>query len=167
MARPKTLILIALAEHITAAVAQLPVDQRYTVRHGRHRNTADNELNCLSIEYVGEDPTGQGNGGDGLSLAEEVVGMQVNLKAEARLPSEESGLDPTGLGSADEILEHAFSCLFHDGQETETLGGLLWQIRWDGSSDDDELSTEELGRLSERLTLLYRVRSENPNSILM
>lgn len=166
MQRPREIILIALKNHIEAQVALLPNDELYSVRHHRHRNTADDEFNCLSLRWQNDDMPGMTNGGDSLSSSEEVVFMAVDFIAEVKLASEGSGADPTGLGGAGKILAHALSTLFTDGEQAETLNGLLWDIRYDGSSDEDDVSTEEVGRLSERVTLLYRVRKENPNSIL-
>lgn len=169
MQRPREIILDALLAHLQIQVAALPSDEQFTVRHYRHRNTADDELEgpgCLSLRWRSDDMAGQRNGGDGLSLSEDVVEMAIDLVGEAKIPSEASGNDPTGLGSCGAILATAFSFLFRTGEEPEKLGGLLWDIRYDGTSDDDEFSTEEIARVSERLALLYRVRTENPNAIL-
>lgn len=170
MPRPREIILEALIAHLQIEVANLPADEQFTVRHWRNRNTADDEmkfgLGCLSLRWRGEDFNGEGNGGDGLSLGEDVVTQMTDLVAEVKLPSEASGEDPTGLGRCGKILTHAFNFLFTTGEQPENLGGLLWDIRYDGTSDDDDLSTEEIGRVSERLGLLYRVRTENPNVIL-
>lgn len=176
MPTSRTLILAALKDHLEANVPRDPLDNSkpaFAVRHDRFRAADKKETPCVSVRYVSRDLPGVTTAADpataDLSLAEEVIEIAVDLIAEAELPSEESGEDPTGLETVGQMLQACMETLFRVGENPDDLGGLLMNIRYDGDSpgSDDELSHPDAARLAERITLVYRARSEYPLGILM
>lgn len=172
---PRIVILEALRDHFRAAVPLVGGRPAFRVRHWRFRSPANEEMPCVSLRYIGDDAPGVTRGSDGSapSMAEEVFELSVELVADAPLPPEEDevdgqdGADPTGLATCSSMLETCLNSLFTPGQLPTTLGGLVWNIRYDGSGDDEDVSQPDNARLAERLTFEYRVRAEAPTHLLM
>src|SRR5882672_10711943 len=163
---PYVPILIALHDFLAAIPS---ID--FSVRHHRHRDTDKAELDIVSIQYVSCDPSAEFQGtANGASLAELVMDLQVNLIASAILSPEGDAargvddLDPTGLARPSAMLRTCIEALLPPEDPLgETLGGLLWMIRYDGSAGGDyDHLTPDSADLSDRLTLRYRVRAEAP-----
>jgi len=149
------------------------------VRHMRFRNPSTKEMPCVSLRFVGDDAPGitRATDGEGPSTAEEVLELGVELVADSPIPpevdeegddsEEDEGQDPTGLATCSNMLEVLLESLFTPGEPAATLGGLVWDIRYDGSADDDDVSKPDNVRLAERITLQYRVRAEAPTHLLI
>lgn len=182
MPLPRQVILPALRAHFRAAVAAAVVAgviaEPFKVRHWRFRDPGKAEWPCVSIRYRGEDPQGttRPNDGDDLSTSEEVFELMVDLVADAEIPperDEEDGDDQrleddeTGMRVPSEMLEILFHSIFTPGELPVTLGGLAYDIRYDGTADDDDESKPDNVRLSERLVIEYRVRKEAPTHLLL
>lgn len=174
---PRDQILRALKLHLQAVVPNVAGSPKWKVRHHRHRATTYEEMPCLAIRYVADDATGVTNASDSApSTAEDVMELKVDLIVDTEIPPESDretagdaneGEDPTGLGVPSEIIATSFDSIWKEGEPVQTLGGLVWDIRYDGSGEDDELATSDNVRLSERLTLVYRVRAEAPHQLLI
>jgi hypothetical protein len=170
---PRIQLLIALEAHLQAAVAQLPADERFKVRHHRHRDSDEGEWPCVAVRYVSDDTTGVTTGTDdpGPSMSETVMELSVDLVCDTALPAEvDAGeaapdLDPTGLATLCNPIEVCLKSLFTEGLEPDSLGGTTWDIRYEGSGND-EASTPDTGRMVERLVLVYRVRADDPTYLL-
>lgn len=177
---PRDQILRALKLELEAVV---PIDAtldsakpQWKVRHERFRPTTTEEWPCVAIRYIADDVSGVTNASDAQpSLAEQTMELSIALIVDTEIPAEsdretagdpDEGDDPTGLGTASEIVEACLGALFTEGEEVNTLGGLIWDARYDGSGDNDDLVTSDNVRLSERLTLVYRVRAEAPHVLL-
>jgi hypothetical protein len=170
MTMPRVEILIALKEFLEskAALAVRP----FKVRHHRHRESSEEEYPCCAIRFVSEDPQGASASDAYPSSAEEVVDLSVDLifdgaiDVEIRTGDTGADGDPTGMGRVSAMSEVMLSALFNVGGQPETLGGLLWNIRYDGTADDEPFSSPDFARVTERLVLQYRVRAEAPTQIL-
>jgi hypothetical protein len=182
MTLPRIRLLSALRAHFRAAVAAAVVagdiPKAFKVRHWRFRNPSTKEWPCVSLRYAGDDPQGttRPTDGDRLSTSEEVFELGITLQADAALPAEkdeENGDDegpdddPTGLRVPSEMLELLLNSLFTPGEQPVTLGGMAYDIRYDGSADDDDDSKPDNVRLSERIVIEYRVRKEAPTHLLL
>lgn len=165
----RTRILEAFKAHLEAAT---PPDRPFTIRHWRFRDPTEEELPCISIRYVSRDFPGVSTAADPaaaqLSVSEELLEIGVDLICDTPLPTEGSDADPTGLETPGLMLQACMDTLFEPGEQPVTLGGLLHDIRWDADSpgDDAEVSSPDVARLAERLTLVYRARTEYPIGIL-
>jgi hypothetical protein len=182
MTLPRLVILSALRDHFRAAVAEAVVaaaiPKRFKVRHWRFRDPTKAEWPCVSLRYRGEDPQGttRPTDGDGLSASEEVFELMIDLVADADLPAEKDEADgddegpdddPTGMRVPSEMLEILFASIYTPGMAPVTLGGLAYDIRYDGTAEDDDDSKPDNVRLSERLVIEYRVRKEAPTHLLL
>lgn len=176
MTLPRIVILEALLAHFRDVVDALPAEQQFKVRHWRHRNPSTNEMPCVSLRFEGDDPQGTVRATDGEqpSIAEEVFELTVDLVADAPLPAEnddtpldDGGEDPTGLGVPAAMLEILLNSLWTPGELATTLGGVAFDIRYDGSGDDGGDSKPDNARLADRITIEYRVRAEAPTHLLM
>lgn len=171
MTMPRIQILVALKDFLmpVGAGAAAP----FLVRHHRHRESSDEEFPCCAIRFVSEDPQDASASDASPSSAEEVINLSVDLimdsliDAEIRAGDAGPDLDPTGFGRVSAMSEACLDALFNVGGEPETLGGLLWNIRYDGTADDEPLSQPDYARVTERLVLQYRVRAEAPTQILV
>lgn len=173
--KTRTRLLLALAQHFEdnlPPVGNGPGQRSFKIRHWRHREPDDSEWDCVSLRYVGRNLPGVTTAADPstaqLSNSEELVEIAVDLVADARLPTERSGDDPTGLETPGDMLEMCMNTLFVEGEQPVTLGGLLHNIVWDGDGEGeaDDISTPDAARLAERLTLVYRTRTEYPIGLL-
>lgn len=175
---PRIQILQALKLALDAAVPVVDGVPKWKVRHERNRDTAAEEMPCLAIRYIADDAPDVARGTDdgaGLSLAEEAFELKIEFVVDTPIAPEsdretagdaDEGEDPTGLALASEIIEASFDALFAEGEEPNQLGGLVWETRYDGSGDNDEIATPDNVRLAERLTFVYRVRAEAPHKLL-
>lgn len=172
---PREQILAALLVDLKTAAAAAATP--FKVRHERFRSSTAEEWPCVSIRYLGDDAPGVATGSDTApSLAEEAMELRLELIVDTPLPAEsdqetaedpDDGDDPTGFGVASAIVETCLGAIFTEGQPINTLGGLIWDARYDGSGDNDDLATPDNVRLAERLTLVYRVRAEAPHVLLI
>jgi hypothetical protein len=174
---PRDQILRAL---LLALQAVVPTDAgvpRWKVRHERFRSSTAEEMPCLAIRYVADDASGVATGSDSApSLAEEVMELRTEFVVDTPIDPEsdretagdpDEGGDPTGLGAASQIIETSLDALCPEGGPVNTLGGLVWDIRYDGSGANDELATSDNVRLAEAVTFVYRVRAEAPHRLLI
>lgn len=179
MSLPRDQILQALVNTFRAAVPNVgdPAKPKWKVRHYRNRETAYEEMPCLAIRYVGDDAPGTTVPSDSdLSTAEDIFELSVELIVDTVIEPEHDretagdateGTEPTGLEASSEIIEATLGTLFTPGEEVNTLGGLIWDARYDGSGDNDDVGTPDNVRLAERVTLVYRVRREAPHRLLI
>lgn len=177
MPLPRDLILPAFKEALELEVPEVDGKPKWKVRHERFRPTAVEEMPCVAIRYLGDDATGVSRPADEApSTAEEVFELRVELVIDAPLPPEsdvqtagdpDEGVDPTGLSTVSAIVETTLATMFTEGEPVNTLGGLIWDARYDGTGDEGENATSNNVRLSERLTLVYRVRAEAPHVLLI
>jgi len=170
---PQIIVLLALKKEIADIFAIARVaGKKVTVRHERHRDAEQAVWPSVSIAYVSHDPSQEyGRQENDGGLPEEVWALSVNVVIDADLPPEatdegDADLDPTGYGTHAAIMSLIIDRLFPDGDEN-TIGGTTWQIRYDGSADNESDATPDNARVEERLTLLYRVRADRPNILLM
>lgn len=164
---PRVQVLVALKTFLDAGISNA------TVRHHRHRESTEAEWPCIAIRFVAENPQSFGASDEAPSIAEQVVNLEVDLIADCAIAPEVmagdlvgTDSDPTGIGTASALIEQCLNLLFTTGLMPETLGGLLWNISYDGTGEDDGVSTPDQVRLVERLTLQFRVRAEAPMVIL-
>ncbi len=168
-----------LKAFLLALQAQVPLEngvQAWKVRHWRNRATKVEEMPCIAIRYVADDAPGIATASDSApSIAEEAMELRLELVVDTPLPPEsdretagdaDEGEDPTGFAVASRIIETCFDAIWTEGEPVNDLGGLIWDARYDGSGDNDELATPDNVRLAERVTLVYRVRSEAPHRLL-
>jgi hypothetical protein len=176
MPMPFVTIMIALETGVRALLAgeTFGADTPITVRQHRHREPTQDELNCLSIRFVSNDPSSQyGEQETSGGLPEAVWELSLDLvidmalSPEARTPGDVGDDDPTGFGRHSEVLAEVLDWMFPgDATQDNTLGGLIWQARYDGSADTETDSTPDFARMEERLVLLYRVRADRPTELL-
>lgn len=178
MTLPRIQILEALLLHFRANVPLVDGVPMFRVRHERFRDASREQWPCVSIRYLADDAPDVVRGTDdpsGLSMAESVMELRLELVIDTEIPPESDpetagdandGADETGLGDASRIAEICLGSIFRAGEEAENLGGLIWDARYDGTGDNDELATPDNVRLAERLTLVYRVRAEAPHLLL-
>lgn len=176
---PRDTILQALKSALQAAVPMVgdPARPKWKVRHWRNRETTFEEMPCVAIRYVADDAPGVTTASDTiLSVAEAIFELGVELVVDTEIAPEsdrdtagdpDEGLEPTGLESASEIIKQCLDVLFTPGEEPNALGGTVWDVRYDGSGDNDDVGTPDNLRLVERLTLVYRVRAEAPHVLLI
>jgi hypothetical protein len=132
------------------------------VQFSRNRNATRQEKPSLLIVFVGDDPrTGDEQDHNAWETVRELV---VDLQVDLDLNSENSGIDPTGLLFLSNTIAAAVSSL-RDPIEPIYLGGLCDYIMA-GSIDPEERSQPDIGRMTRALTVLYRVRSDDPNILL-
>jgi hypothetical protein len=163
-----------------ALQSQVPVNgdgtPKWKIRHWRNRETTHEEMPCLAIRFVGDDVAGAFSASDSSpSIAEQVMDLNLELVIDTEIPPEsdrdtaddpDDGLDETGFRTASPIIETALETLFVEGEEVNNLGGLIWDARYDGSGDNDDIALPDRIRLAERVTLVYRVRAEAPHVLL-
>lgn len=171
---PYVPILIALKAGLEARFAgQVFNAKPVLVRHFRHRDAKNDERNCLSVRFVSSDPSGDQRQTDNHGDPEEVFELACNLVVDVNLPPEADAvapadLDPTGLGIPGEIMAWALDWLIPGQYAPENdLGGLVWEIRYDGTANDDADASPDFVRLEERLTIKYRVRADQPTLLLI
>jgi hypothetical protein len=170
---PRVALLTALVDHLAAGVAALPEADRFKLRHHRHRDTAEEEMPCVAVRFVSDDVPGNVSGSDAYpSMSEAIMELGVDLVADVQLPAEaapgqsvDAGDDPTGLLGPSMLIERLLRMLFAVGEPPTTLGGLAWDIRYEGTGDDPD-SSPDSARIVERLVLVYRVRREAPTELL-
>lgn len=179
MTLPRILILKALKQTLQSQVPLVGGVPLYKVRHHRNRETTLEEMPCVAIRYIADDVPGVTRGLDepgALSLAESAMQLNVELIVDAPLAAEsdretagdpDDGEDDTGLEFASEIVEKCLNALFTKGEEVNTMGGVIWDVIYDGSGDNEDVGTPDNVRLAERLTLVYRVRAEAPQELLI
>lgn len=172
MTMPFITVLEALkAELVDALDGRTVGGKPITVRHHRHRETREDEWPCVSIRYISNDPSAFGRQENDANLPEEVMELAVNLVIDMALPPEatdesDADLDPTGFGCHAQVLAIILDRLL-PGDEADTLGGTTWNIRYDGSANDEADASPDEARLEERLSLFYRVRADQPTVLLM
>jgi len=142
-----------------------------TVRHFRHRESTIEEWPCIAIRYVSNDASSYGRQETNDGLPEQVMELAVDLVIDLELPAEatdenDDDIDPTGFECAGNMLAWALDALL-PGEESNTLGGTTWEIRYDGTAPDEGVQSPDLARLEERIVLLYRVRADQPTILLM
>ena len=175
MPLPRVALMLALKSHLAAAVAALPPGDSFLVRHHRHRESTAEEWPCLAIKFVSDDTTGitTGTDDDGLSMAETVMDLSVDLIADVDLePERDAGEpadpdeDPTGLAGPSRLIKVCLDSLLVAGEPADKLGGLAWDIRHEGTGNDEE-SSPDAARMVERIVLVYRVRADAPTELLL
>lgn len=177
MTLPRITILQAVKGTAESVVPNVAGSPKWKVRHFRNRETTIEEMPCLAIRYVADDAPGVVTGSDAQpSLGEAVYELGVEFVVDAALTAEsdrdtagdpDEGAEPTGLELASEIIEKTLDAFFPEGEEVNTMGGIVWDIRYDGSGDNDDVGTPDNVRLVERLTFVYRTRAEAPHKLLI
>lgn len=178
---PTDTILQALKRAIEAEVPINPETGKpfFKVRHERFRETTLEEMPCLAIRYIADDATGTTRGAEDpqrLSLSEEAMELHAEYVIDTMLPpesdrdtalDEDEGEDPTGVAFPKQILAVALGATFRKGEEINTMGGVIWDARYDGTGDNEDVSNPHNVRLVERVTFVYRTRGEAPHMLLL
>lgn len=179
MTLPRITILEALKLHLIANTPMVDGVPMFKVRHERFRAARFDEMPCVSIRYLGDDAPNVTRGAEdaaNLSLAESAMELRVSLIIDLPLPPEMDeetagdpgeGDDPTGLEQASAIVEACLGAIFREGEEIDTMGGVIWDAIYDGTGDNDDLESPDNVRMAENLTLVYRVRAEAPHKLLI
>lgn len=179
MTLPRIVILEAYKLALRAAVPIVDGKPMFKVRHDRFRDARQEEWPCVSIRYLGDDNPDVTRGLDDpqrMSMAESVMELRVALIIDTEIPPESDmdtagdasdGTDETGLGDASKIAEICLGVIFRKGEEIDTMGGVIWDARYDGTVDNDDLATPDNVRLAEGITFVYRARAEAPHELLI
>ena len=166
-------IQVAIALKTTLAAALAPDGVK--VRHHRHRESSQDELPCVGIRIMSNDPSDQGQQTTSSGLPEMVMELSIDLVIDMQLPAEveapgdDASEDPTGYGAPAAVMGKILDILFPglDDGDTNTLGGTTWDIRYDGTSPDEAEAEPDYARMEERLVLFYRVRADHPTTLLI
>lgn len=176
MSMPYLTVLMALTAGVAEALDGKMIDGKaVTVRDHRFRETRTGERPCAAVRMISADPSatfGQQETQGG--LPEQMMELAVNLVVDLDIdPEEDDPLslagDPTGLAGHAQVLAWVLDWLLPDleaGAEPNTLGGTVWDIRYDGTAPEDAEMSPDVGRMEERLTLFYRVRADRPTVLL-
>jgi len=170
MPMPFIPVAIALKQELAA---NLPAPIK--VRHHRHRESTSDELPCVAIRIMSNDPSDQGRETTASGLPEQVMELAVDividmdLAAEVDAPGDDDSEDPTGYGGPAAIMAQILDILFPgiDDGDTNTLGGTTWLIRYDGTAPNEAEAEPDYARMEERLVLSYRVRADRPTELLL
>lgn len=133
-----------------------------TIRHARNRKPVRSEKPCITLILVDDD---RQQADVDRNEWETVREMTVDLQCDLSLSTEDSGRDPTGLEALLLVLGTFLAALRDPDQPNLCLGGLCDDITV-GAIDPDEDSTPDEGRMTRRVTVLYRVRTDDPNVLL-
>lgn len=148
----------AAADYAAAGIVE-PVK----VRHRRNRGVTKAERPIFTIVFVSDEPQGDGEGINPWETQRELV---VDLQFDARLPEEDSGEDPTGLGVLLTGLAVFVDALKSpDPAQPVWLDGLCDWINVDALEPEDR-STPDEGRMTRAIRVLYRVRADDANVLL-
>jgi hypothetical protein len=160
---------IAAADYIEGAgLLSLPDDLgaqhpiTMTVRHARNRKPVRSEKPCITLVFVGDEPRSDDE--QQLNDWETARELTFDLQLDMDLDTEDSELDPTGYAKMSRVLAVAYSSMV-ETVGLKFLGGLADWIA-NGSYDPDDKSTSDDGRLVLGISVLYRVRSDDPNVLL-
>ena len=171
---PFLTVLMAFNDFTKQALAGYEANTKTVkVRHHRHRESTSAEWPCVSPRFISNDVSQLGQETTPIGTPELIMELAVNLVIDTELPAESdddavAGDDPTGYGVAAGILETVLDALFPEGEtEPVTLGGVCWDIRYDGSAADEADASPDFARMEERFVLFYRVRADRPTELLM
>lgn len=172
---PFIAVLLALRAEIAAAVEGRTIGAKpIGVRHARHRETKEAERPCVGLRFISNDASELGEQTTSMGLPEQVMELVVNLVIDLDLKEEADAYDdltgdPTGYGDQAQIIAWILDRLLPDleaGAEVNSLGGLAWRIRYDGTAPDEGDASPDMARMEERLTIFYRVRADHPTELL-
>lgn len=158
---PYVRLLLAAAQTLEATNlndAGIAAGVLVTVRHARSRKVMKGERPGISIVFVGDDPTGA----EDLNNDETQREMVFDLQCDVEMETEVSGEDPTGLGLLSRLAAVATRALRDDASPLRALCDFVTP----GSVDPDDENRGDEGRLVRRLSVLYRVRSDDENVLL-
>lgn len=130
-----------------------------TIRHTRNRYPTSSEKPCISVRWLGnEDQADEqyANAWERYKLC------NIDLVADAAIEAEDSQVDETGWDRLSRMLAAAFEKLREEGTPLYDL------MNWvqDRDTDPDEDSKPDEGRLVQAISVLYRVRTDQPNVLL-
>jgi hypothetical protein len=131
------------------------------VRHYRHRHATSSERPCVSLRWLGNDratPDGQYLTQD---ERQKVGHWQVEI--DIKLETEEAGTDPTGWGDASIVAAAGYEALSDPASPLRALCD--WTRPGDETPDED--SKPDDGRLVYPFDVIYRVRTDDPNKLLV
>lgn len=130
-----------------------------TVRHARSRKVIKSERPSISIIFVGDEAQ---QAEQFRNDWETVRIMQFDLQVDVEIDTEDSELDPTGLGLLSRLAAVAVRAI---RREDSPVSQLVDYITPGGIDPDDENRGDD-GRLVRGMTVLYRVRTDDENVLL-
>lgn len=160
-ASPEVILLRAAVDQIkTVDWPGLTGLAAVTVRHGRFRGFNGGERPGIALRYIGSGPLDPEQ--QVLSAYETLCQMEISMDVEATLDSEESGDDETGLLRLSRMATAAVNSL-------RDPAGLFYPRIHEifvTEKEADEDSTPDKARLSWKISVLYRVRTDEENVLL-
>jgi hypothetical protein len=140
----------------------LAAGTKVTVRHARFRNSISAEKPCITFLFVGDEPMEDETQHNAWEVVRELT---MDMMIDMDIPAEDSELDPTGFAMMGRQLAVAYATLSPPGSGNTALGGMADFVR-PGSIDPADNNTSDNGRLVRGISVLYRVRSDDPNVLL-
>jgi hypothetical protein len=131
------------------------------VRHQRHRYPLASEKPCVSLRWLGNDP-GTPDGTYITQDERQKLGHW-RLEIDLNLATEDSEADPTGWGDVSLVAAAAFAALNDPASPLRALCD--WLTAGDETPDED--SKPDDGRLVYPFDVVYRVRTDDPNELLV
>lgn len=131
-----------------------------TVRHARDRQPTRSEGKTVSLDWVGNEDTDideiQKN------AQEKQKRCMIDITIDLKRRTESSAEDPTGWLDHGRVAARVLMALRDED------GPLMQLCDWviDGEEDPDEDSKPDEGRLVKRISVVYRVRADDPNHLL-
>lgn len=168
---PTVIVLEKSKETIEAidwAALGLPA---FKVRHSRNRFSTEEERPCISIRWMGDRVREVDQEQSYLTDWEMEIAQDLTIEIDMDLAPEESDAepppepedtDPTGVS----VLTRSGIAIVRAMKARESIisgfsSGVIY-----GGMDDDEEGTADEGRLVLALTVLYRVRTDDPGELL-
>ncbi len=161
---PHITLLLAMRQRLQEAdfAEMTGIVAPFTIRFARRRLPVRSEKPCVTIVFIGDDSRP-----DELNrnTNESVRELVVELVCDMDVSPEDSELDPTGLEDLSRVLAACYIAMKDPGDYPQFLNGLCGWIT-PGSIEQDDKSQADEGRLVRGVTVLYRVRSDEPNTLL-
>lgn len=160
---PHIQLLLAAAASMDPAVvdyaALTGITAPVTIRHAFNRKPVLSEKPCISLIMVGDD-----NRNDDIDLNawETARVLDFDMQADMDTFTEDTGLDPTGLGQISSMLAAAVAAMRAPGSPLSVLCDWITV----GALGPDDKSQSENVRLVRAASVLYRVRSDDENVLL-
>lgn len=166
---PTVIVLEALKVTLEAVDWSAIGQPGFTWRHERQRNTSAEERPAGAIEWQGDQVREADDERVYLTMDEMLMAMSVSLTIDLDLEPEESDEarpveveDPTGLRTLTQVGMTAVKALKAEGAEIRNWTDA---VALEGLSPDEDGTGDE-GRLVIPLTVLYRVRTDDPSELL-
>ncbi len=161
MQSPEDKILIRAQEVLSARPihTNIGAPDPFNVRHTRNRKANPQEKPCISLQFIETSPA---EGNNLYTADERAWKMDIDLIIDMDLATEVSGDDVTGLNVLSLVAGECVSALC----EPDSLMLSLCDDVYDEGFGNDEDSTEDEGRLVQKISVLYRTPQGNRNVLL-